>query len=100
MNWINNVKWCFHRFDSVIDINFIKAWRHLCPEESDELDQTRINQYLEESQIIRLYIPRTLNLTDDLFAKDLTKDFLYYLSQEDHTITHIDATKISDSKMK
>ena len=100
LSWANNNKYCFHRFDSVIDINFIKAWRHLCQNKFDDLDWTRVNQYLEDSQIIRLYIPRTLILTDDLFIKDLTEDFIYYLSQEDHTIAQIDATQISDSKMK
>ena len=100
MNWRNNIKCYFHRFYSIIDINFIKAWRYTCPEESDDLDQTGINQYSEELKTSKLNTPRTLELTDDLFAKDLTKDFIYYLSQEDHTITNIDATKISDSKMK
>ena len=91
MNWANNIKCCFHRSDNVIDINFIKAWRAICRNESNDLEDTKIN---------RFHIPRTLKLTNDLFKKDWSQDFIYYLSQEDHLIAEIDATQISDSQMK
>ena len=91
LNWRNNIKWCFHRFNKNINIKLIKACRLLCRDESNDL---------EESKIIRSHIPRTLKLTDDLFMKDCSQDFIFYLSQEDHTIAEIDATQISDSQMK
>lgn len=67
---------------------------------SDNWNKGRIISYIDDSQTIKMAIPRTLRLTDDLFSKDLTSDFIYYLSQDDHTIKQIDATQISDSKMK
>ena len=56
------------------------------------------NSVLNSSQ--KPDLERTLILSDEVFKKEREDDFVYYLSLDDHTISRIDATRVSDSKIK
>ena len=100
LNSVNNIEWCFHRFSNAININFIKVWRNSNPKTTEEQSESNFNPHFDNSKHQHLYSIRTLELRDDIFTKDLSNDFIYYLSQKDHSITQINVTCVSDSKLK
>ena len=83
---------CFpYKCKNEIPISFIKSIRSSCAYSSDSIENLANDQ---------INSGRTLILSDELFTEEWTDDFVYYLSSDAHTVTWIDATNISNSKLK
>ena len=93
---MKNIKNNMHRSINKITIDFIKTavGSRGVSAKLSEVSNNRLNSTLTQSDF-----ELTLILSDDVFRKDSEVDFIYYLSLEDHAISRIDASRISDSKI-
>ena len=94
---MKNISCNLHKYMDKILIHFIKATISFSECNSTDLEFPMTNSILYQKQ---LNFGHTLILSDDVFRKEWADDFTYYLSFDKHTIFAIDATRVSDKKIK
>ena len=94
---MKNISCNLHKYMDKIPIYFIKATISFSEYNSTNLEFPMTNSILDQ---IQLNFGHTLVLSDDVFRKEWANDFTYYLSLDKHTVYEIDATRVSDKKIK
>ena len=91
-----NMKCWFRRSADPITIDWIKMVIDTNFNNLSDLESSTSFVYVDQ---VKIWVGWTLVLNDDLFTNDLNEDFVYYLSMT-HKVTWIEASKVSDSKIK